>query len=222
MLHFIYRAIINKSMGVSMNKPKWIFFDVGSTLVDETEAYNHRIREMISGTDITFEAFDKVRIELAIQGYDGNSKAIKHFGLKKTPWHSEDETPYTDVIETLSYLSNKGYKLGIIANQSLGTADRLKNWGLLDYFDKVVASAEVGVSKPDKAIFEIAFMVANCKPEESMMVGDRLDNDIIPAKSVGMKTVWIRKGLSQYQDPVLGKNIADYQIDNLNELLNIL
>ena len=93
---------------------------------------------------------------------------------------------------------------------------------MLDYFDKVVASAEVGVSKPDKAIFEIAFMVANCKPEESMMVGDRLDNDIIPAKSVGMKTVWIRKGLSQYQDPVLGKNIADYQIDNLNELLNIL
>ena len=33
---------------------KWIFFDIGSTLLDETEAYDHRIRDMISGTNITF------------------------------------------------------------------------------------------------------------------------------------------------------------------------
>ena len=40
-----------------------------------------------------------------------------------------------------------------------------------------------------------------CKPEESMMVGDRLDNDIHPAKAMGMKTVWIRHGLAQHQNP---------------------
>ena len=44
---------------------KWIFFDVGSTLVDETEAYDHRAREMIKNTDITFSEFDNKRIELA-------------------------------------------------------------------------------------------------------------------------------------------------------------
>jgi putative hydrolase of the HAD superfamily len=56
---------------------KWIFFDVGSTLVDETDAYGHRVRDMIAGTGITFEEFDNMRIVLAQQGLDGNSAAIK-------------------------------------------------------------------------------------------------------------------------------------------------
>ena len=104
---------------------KWIFFDIGSTLVDETEAYDHRVREMIAGKSITFKEFDDVRIALARQGLDGNSAAIKHFGLTKTPWHSEDEVPYSDAHTTLTALIDKGYKLGIIANQKLGTEKRL-------------------------------------------------------------------------------------------------
>ena len=92
---------------------KQIFFDVGSTLVDETEAYDHRVREMIAGTNITFKEFDDVRIALARQGLDGNSAAIKHFGLTKTPWHSEDEVPYSGAHSTLAALIDKGYKLGI-------------------------------------------------------------------------------------------------------------
>ena len=54
---------------------------------------------MIAGTDITFSAFDSKRIELAKQGFDGNSEAIKHFGLEKTPWPSEDEIPFADASE---------------------------------------------------------------------------------------------------------------------------
>lgn len=42
-----------------MNKIKWIFFDVGSTLIDETECYNHQIRDAIAGTYITFEQIMK-------------------------------------------------------------------------------------------------------------------------------------------------------------------
>ena len=135
---------------------RWIFFDVGSTLVDETEAYDHRAREMIEGQDITFSAFDRKRIELAKEGFDGNSEAIKYFGLKKTPWHSEDEKPFADAAETLETLKARGYHLGIIANQVAGTAQRLDAWGLLKYFDVVAASAELGVAKPDKLIFEKA------------------------------------------------------------------
>ena len=56
---------------------KWIFFDIGSTLVDETEAYDHRVRDMIVGTDISFSEFDDVRIAFAKQGLDGNSAVIK-------------------------------------------------------------------------------------------------------------------------------------------------
>ena len=197
---------------------KWIFFDVGSTLVDETEAYNHRAREMIENTDITFSVFDNKRIELAQKGFDGNSEAIKHFGLKKTPWHSEDEMPFEDASDALESLKERGYKLGIIANQSAGTAQRLENWGLLKYFDVVAASAELGASKPNRLIFEKAIELAGVPAHNAVMVGDRLDNDIIPAKALGLKTVWIRKGLAIYQDVDFGKDIADWVIDTLSDL----
>lgn len=201
---------------------KWIFFDVGSTLVDETEAYDHRVRDMIAGTNITFQEFDRVRIALACQGLDGNSAAIKHFGLAKTPWHSEDETPYLDAHSTLAALHQRGYNLGIIANQKPGMAERLDEWGMLQYFDVIVASAEIGYAKPDKEIFEKAFELARCTAQESVMVGDRLDNDIIPAKAIGMKTVWAKNGLAKYQDVKLGENVADHQINTLSELLFVL
>lgn len=201
---------------------KWIFFDMGSTLVDETDAYDHWVHDMITGTNISFKEFDDVRIALARQGLDGNSAAIKHFGLTKTPWHSEDEVPYPDTLDTLRQLFQKGYRLGIIANQVAGASNRLSNWGLREYFDVVVTSAEAGIAKPEKAIFELAFTLGGCKPEESMMVGDRLDNDIHPAKAMGMKTVWIRQGLAQHQNPSLGHGLADYQIEQLRELIEIL
>ncbi len=193
---------------------KWIFFDVGSTLVDETKAYDHRAREMLAGTEVSFEEFDLMRIELAKQGLDGNSTAIKHFHLKKTPWHSEDEQLFPDAADTLNYLKERGYHLGIIANQEQGTKERLDAWGIGQYFDVIAASAELCVAKPDPAIFEKAFEMAGCRAENAVMVGDRLDNDILPAKAAGMKTVWIRKGLSVYQT----SDVADYVIDNLREL----
>lgn len=200
----------------------WIFFDVGSTLVDETKAYDHRAREMIENTDIPFSAFDRKRIELAKQGFDGNSEAIRYFGLKKTHWHSEDETPFADAYETLEALKDRGYRLGIIANQAAGAAQRLDAWGLFKYFDVVAASAELGVAKPDKLIFEKAFALAGCQPQDSVMVGDRIDNDIRPAKALGMRTIWIRKGLAKYQHVDFGKNIADWAIDTLSDLKEIL
>lgn len=200
---------------------RWIFFDVGSTLVDETEAYDHRAREMIEETEITFSTFDSKRIELARQGFDGNSEAIKYFGLKKTPWHTEDEKPFVDAVETLETLKKRGYRLGIIANQVMGMEQRLDTWGLLKYFDVVAVSAELGVAKPNKLIFEKAFELAECCAHNSVMVGDRLDNDILPAKALGMRTVWIRKGLAAYQHIDFAKNIADSIIDTLSDLKEI-
>lgn len=113
--------------------------------------------------------------------------------MTKTPWHKEDERFYADTIECLKKL-HRHYKLGIIANQSLGSKERLEKYGILGYIDVVVASAEEGVAKPDKRIFEIALERAKCKPEEAAMVGDRLDNDIMPANAIGMYTIWIKQG----------------------------
>ena len=201
---------------------KWLFFDVGTTLVDETEAYNHRIRDAIEGTDITFEQFQEKRIFFAKQNLKGDLEAIKYFGLEKTPCHKEDEVPYPDAEDVLQYLRSHEYKIGVIANQSLGTADRLEKWGLLKYIDIVAASTELGVAKPDRAIFDKALEMAGCKAQEAVMIGDRLDNDIIPAKKLGMKTIWIRQGFAIYQNLRNAEEQPDYIVDGLAELKKIL
>lgn len=203
---------------MSVQEIKWIFFDVGTTLVDETEAYNHRIRDAIAGTDITFEQFQEKRIFFAKQNLKGDLEAIKYFGLTKTPWHKEDEVTYPDAEDVLKYLSSQGYKIGVIANQSPGTATRLEKWGLLKYIDVVAASAELGVVKPDRAIFDKAFEMVGCTAQEAVMIGDRLDNDISPAKKLGMKAIWIRQGFAIYQNPENAEYQPDYIVDSLSEL----
>lgn len=202
-------------------KAKWIFFDVGTTLVDESEAYNHRINEMIEGTNISFEQFDEKRIFFAKQNLQGDLEAIKYFGLTKTPWHKEDEIPYLHSEEILKYLYDRGYKMGIIANQSLGTAERLESWGLLRYIDVVAASAELGVAKPDRAIFDMALEMAECTAQQAVMIGDRIDNDIVPAKKLGMTAIWVRQGLAIYQTPQIGEWQPDFVVNNLTELKEI-
>lgn len=202
-------------------KVKWIFFDIGTTLIDETGAYNHRIREAINGTDITFEQFQEKRRFFAEQNLRGDLETIEYFGLMKTPWHKEDEIPYPDAEDILQYLCDKGYKIGVIANQSAGTAQRLKSWGLLKYINVVAASAELGTAKPDKGIFEKAFEMAGCSAWEAAMIGDRLDNDIRPAKELGMKTVWIRQGFAIYQNPQSADEQPDHTVYDLSELKKI-
>lgn len=198
---------------------KWIFFDIGSTLIDESECYRLRYREAVMGTTISPDDFERKVIEFSKQNLKGDHEAVKYYGIELPPWHKEAERPYTDTESVLKQLTVKGYRLGVIANQSPGTKDRLSNWGLLEYFDIVLASAEEGVSKPDLEIFRRALTVANCLHNNTVMVGDRLDNDIVPAKKVGMKTVWIKQGLGGLATVIHKEEQADYEIENLSELL---
>lgn len=196
----------------------WIFFDVGSTLVDEEEAYRHRVRDMIRGTSVTMEQYYEKRVQFAKAGYNGDQKAMEFFGLTKTPWHSEDEVPFADCAQTLRRLCEQGYRLGVIANQAPGTKARLDGWGLGRFFSVIAASAELGVAKPDREIFLRALEMAGCKPENAVMVGDRLDNDIRPAKALGMTTIRIRKGLAIYMKPTCEAEIPDHTVDCLGEI----
>lgn len=204
-----------------LNNIKWLFFDVGSTLVDETECYNHRIRDAIAGTDITFEEFNEKRLYFSKQNLKGDIEALRYFGLAKTPWHHEDEKLYKDSENVLKILCEKGYRIGVIANQSAGTEKRLESCGLMKYIQLVVASAEEGVAKPDKRIFYIALKRAGCSPSEAVMIGDRVDNDIIPANEMGMMTIWVRQGFGKYWTISDESEKADFAVDSLSELLDI-
>ncbi len=180
---------------------KWVFFDIGSTLIDETEADLHRIHDMIARTDITENAYCEKRFEMIRKGIGGDQGAIEFFGLTKTPWHSEDEKPYEDAIPTLAELKRRKIKLGIIANQPPGTAQRLEKWHMIEFFDVIAASAELGISKPDPAIF---------------------DNDIAPANRMGIHSVRLLRGLGAFHEPQSSAEVPEYTIQMLSELLDLI
>ena len=204
-----------------MNNIKWIFFDIGSTLVDESSAYRNRTERTIANTNISYDEFYQKMVEVSKYDQNAYNKLVEFYGLTKASWNSDDEFVYPEAKDCLSELS-KHYKIGIIANQNPGSKERLDKLGLLNYIDLVIASAEEGVAKPDLRIFQIALDRANCKPEEAVMVGDRLDNDIIPANKIGMKTVWIKQGFGGLSEPKGPIDQPDCTIINLNELLNLL
>ena len=204
-----------------MKNIQWLFFDVGSTLVDETDCVKKRCEVIIESNNIDRQEFyDKVTECAKTDSYAVRA-AADYYGVEIPRWYGELEKLYPDTKMILEALS-KNYRLGVIANQSLGTKERLDNWNIGKYFDVVVASAEAGCSKSDLKIFNLALEQAVCKPNESVMIGDRLDNDIIPAKQLGMKTVWVRQGFAKYQSINSENEQPDYIIDTIGDILDIL
>jgi putative hydrolase of the HAD superfamily len=71
--------------------------------------------------------------------------------------------------------------------------EKLAASGLSDYFAAVVVSAEIGIGKPDLAIFERALAQFECDPARATMIGDSLSRDIDGARAAGLKGVWINR-----------------------------
>lgn len=203
----------------NMENIKWLFFDLGSTLVDETDAYYYRHINAVRGSNISYERFIAEVIELQKQNLKADVMVIERYGLPRTPWRSDLEKLYSDAAETLITLYERGYKLGVIANQKLGSKQRLEAWGIAKYFEVILASAEEGVAKPDPQIFLRALKRAGCPAENAVMIGDRIDNDIVPAKKLGMKTVRILQSFSAYGIARCEEETADITINRLSELL---
>ena len=176
---------------------------------------------MTAGTDVTVEAYCAKRLEFFRQGLSGDKEAAAFFGLTKTPWHNEDETLFPDAVPTLTELKRRGFKLGIIANQKPGMRERLKNWNLLEYFDVLAISSELGMEKPDPEIFKWALKQANCPAQNAAMVGDRLDNDIVPANQIGMFSIRVLRGPRACQEPRSADERPIQTIKTLADLLNI-
>lgn len=204
-----------------MKNIKWIFFDVGSTLVDESKVYEKRMKIVAETANVSYEYVYQTALEFYKENKKGDLETIKLLNVKMPDWSFEDEILYDETEACLRTLSEK-YNIGVIANQELGTERRLKTFGILQYINLVIASAEEGIAKPDERIFEIALNRAICKPQHAVMVGDRIDNDIIPAKELGMKTIWIRQGFGKYWKKSTEREQADYEVNNLSEILEIV
>lgn len=200
-----------------LDEIKWIFFDIGSTLVNEHMVYEHIFQDIAELTNKKYEDIYNEAVDIYKQNKKGDLELGIKYNLPKRRWHTEDEILYEDAENVLKILIQK-YKIGVIANQSFGTKDRLKNFGILKYIDLVIASAEEGIAKPDLKIFEIALQRAKCNPNEAVMIGDRIDNDIVPAKKIGMHTIWIKQGFGAYWTITTEEEQAEFVADNISKV----
>ena len=204
-----------------MDAIQWVFLDIGSTLVDESLAVRRRVERTVAGTGVSAEDLYHCMVELCKTDPKGYQLAAAEFGLQTVPWDSADERPYPQAAGCLGRLHER-YRIGVVANQVPGCEGRLRAMGLLPYIDLIVASVEEGVSKPDPRIFEIALQRAGCEAQKALMVGDRIDNDIRPARALGMKTVWLRQGLGSLAEPQTDDEQPDHTVYSLRELADLL
>ena len=97
---------------------------------------------------------------------------------------------FEGAIEILDYLLVK-YKLHIITNGFEEVqVEKLKKSEILHFFDKVITSESVGVKKPNPLIFNHAMELTKTTPEQSMMIGDNYEADILGAQQIGMRTIY--------------------------------
>ncbi|WP_297418292.1 TIGR02253 family HAD-type hydrolase [Thermococcus sp.] len=123
---------------------------------------------------------------------------------------------YPDTVPTLEWLKDEGYRLGVITSGPEYQRLKLELAGLSGYFKVVVTREDVRAIKPEPGVFLYALERLGVDPEEAIMVGDSLSQDVYGAKNVGMATAWINRG----REP--GYHMADYEIRTLHELRKIL
>jgi putative hydrolase of the HAD superfamily len=121
-----------------------------------------------------------------------------------------------DILETLR---TRGLKLGLAANQPARVLVDLDRHGIGHYFESQAISAIYGFRKPDVRLFLRACDDLEVLPHECVMVGDRVDNDIVPARSLGMRTVLLRTGRHIAQQPRSWDERPDVEVHSTAELL---
>jgi len=93
-------------------------------------------------------------------------------------------------LRLFEHVRNRGMLLGVVSNNRPTIRDVLSQLGLLEYFDVVVISEEVGLYKPDPAILRYACEKLNVQPEETLYVGDH-PFDVVCARDASVHAAWI-------------------------------
>ena len=208
---------------------------MGSTLVDEDDIVEYRLNSLVAacndaGISVSLEGIRSLLREAVMEQVPATSRVVAKLtdseDLKRQlrtrlAWRRDLEKPYPEAKQVLAALSGK-YRIGIIANQHPGSEARLQKWGLLKFISLCLPSAETGLSKPDLAFFQLAMEKSGCLPEHAVMVGDRLDNDIAPAKSLGWRTIRVQQGYFRSQIPMGAEQEPDFEVGRLRDILDIL
>ena len=118
------------------------------------------------------------------------------------------------------YLKSKGYKVVIVTNGIKSVQhSRLEGSGIKDYIDDIVISEEVGVSKPDPKIFDIAMdKLGHSSKEDIIMIGDSLTSDMRGAVNAGIDACWLNMKNKQNNMDFTTK----HEVHSLKEIQNLL
>jgi HAD superfamily hydrolase (TIGR01662 family) len=130
------------------------------------------------------------------------------------PETSGESDLYPDARPAMQALRDIGVWVGVAGNQTSRAGDILRELDLPA--DLIATSADWNAAKPDAAFFRALLGGVPWAAEEIVYVGDRLDNDLKPAKSAGMRTAFIRRGPWE-RDPEM-QSAADWRIETLAEL----
>jgi putative hydrolase of the HAD superfamily len=118
----------------------------------------------------------------------------------------------------LQRLADRGLTLGIVANQPHKMKAELARVGLARHFAHVELPGDDGIRKPDPRFFLRACAALGVAPERVIMVGDRIDNDIAPARALGMKTVRLRTGRHLLQEAREASEVPDAEVADFDAL----
>jgi putative hydrolase of the HAD superfamily len=125
---------------------------------------------------------------------------------------------YQDAKACITQLNDTGAKIGIVANQPATSVNSLKSDHLFELIDFLGISAIVGFEKPDIKIFELAIKELAVDPAQAIHIGNRIDTDVLPAKKLGMKTVWVRRGEANPDPSAEDLKQADITVNDLTNL----
>ncbi len=189
----------------------WVLLDIGSTLVNDDPAmlmFYGKMLERIRKQEpaFTFERLMREREQIILDrtstrpwaalairylGEHGWRALLADFLVESDNRYTHYNTPLPGVTEMLAKLSER-YHLAIAANQGLGCRAGLEELDWLKYFDFIWISDEVKMRKPSREFFEGLLQKAGCAPADAVMIGDRIDADIRPAREMGMKAIHVQ------------------------------
>lgn len=189
-------------------------FDVGETLVDESRAWSESAREA------GFTPFTLMGVIGAMIARGEDHRAAWEMLGSTRPRGSHNITSadlYPDALDCLRAVKRAGLVVGIAGNQPAGAVAELQTLGFRADF--VASSTGWQVSKPSHEFFAKLICAARLDAHEILYVGDRLDNDVLPARSAGLRTALIRRGQWGYLHSRLPESkLADLQLDSLADL----
>lgn len=177
-----------------------VFFDVGSTLVDETRMFTDWAdtlgvphMEFHAALGATIQAGEPHRRVFEMVAPDADLAAIR--AQRKAAgkeFRIEARDLYPDALACLAECRAAGLFVGVAGNQPLQAEAALAQCGVA--VDVLAASDRWGVAKPDPRFFTLVAEACGRPPGEIAYVGDRVDNDVLPAAAAGMLPVLLERG----------------------------